>query len=124
MLGRQHWVAPRRFIIIVQAALDALPCPTYSGSVWGRKQQLTLDGDEGQIPRNAELIVRKLSAQIHLRMNNGNLIDVIPARRHPRPSDTFLTKSLKYHIRHQSTTTTIGEFRIKCIVDRRSMYNE
>ena len=56
MLGRQHWVAPRRFIIIVQAALDALPCPAYSGSVWGRKRQLTLDGDGGRILRNAELI--------------------------------------------------------------------
>ena len=74
VLGRQHWVAPRSFIMIVQAALDALPCPTHSGSLWGRKQQLTLDGDDGRIPRNTELIVRKLSAQIRLRMNNGNLI--------------------------------------------------
>ena len=51
-------------------------------------------------------------------------LDVIPARRHPRPGDTFLAKSLKHYIRHQSTTAMIGEFRIKYIVDRRCIYND
>ena len=50
-------------------------------------------------------------------------VDVIPARRYPRASDTFLTKLLKYYIRYQLITITISRFRIKYIVDRRYIYN-